>query len=167
MSDGSCPKCGTARDLARTHCAACGLAHDRMAAFARARDDVPAALVRAWDDAVAGWDDVRRHDELLRLATQHDAFAWAAARYRERVRARPDDAVGTERLDRVKRAAEATLLANAAARQRRAPEPYRNTMMLLGLMIIAIVAGLAYAIARGSGKPELPDRVPVPPGATK
>ena len=166
MGEASCPKCGTARDTARTHCATCGLAHDKMAAFEKARDEVPDALGQAWERAVASWDEPARHDELLRLVTQHDAYAWAAARYRERIKARGDDTVAQEQLDRVRRAAEATLLANAAARERKAPEPYRYTMAILALMIIAIIAGLVYAMARGSGDPSAPRR-DLPPPVTK
>jgi len=168
VGEASCPKCGTARDAARTHCATCGLAHDKMAAFEKARDAVPDALAQAWERAVGSWDETARHDEVLRLAAQHDAYAWAAARYRERLKARADDEVAGEQLDRVRRAAEATLLANAAAaRQKNTPEPYRSTMVLLAILIIAIIAGLVYVTARGSGDPPPPRRELVPPPVTK
>lgn len=166
MAD-DCPKCGAARDETRTHCPKCGLAHAKMTAFAKTRDDVPASLAAAWQRALDGWDDPARHDEVLRVVTQLDAYAWAAAHYRDRLQAKPDDAVATHQLDRVKRAAEATLLANAATRAKKLPEPYRNTMVVLGIMIIAIIAGLVYALARGRENPDVPARVPVPPQSTK
>ena len=162
----SCPKCGTARDDARTHCKSCGLAHAKMTAFAAARDAVPDVLGAAWQRAVGSWDDRAAHDELLRLVTQHDAYAWAAARYRERVRAAPEDAVAQQQLDRVRKAAEATLLTTAAARQARTPSPYRGTMAVLGILIILIIALLVYAVARGPSSDGAPRRDP-PPGATK
>ena len=149
----SCPKCGTARDDTRTNCKSCGLAHDKMTAFAAARDAVPDALGAAWDRAVAKWDDTAMHDEVLRLVTQHDAYAWAAARYRERSREQPDDEVAKQQLERVRKAAEATLLSTAAAkRQAKLPEPYRASMAVLGLLIILIIALLVYAVARGGAK---------------
>lgn len=163
----ACPKCGTPVIPARTHCATCGLAHERMAAFATLRDDVAEPLTNAWQRAVEAWDERARHDEVLRLVTQHDAYAWAAARYRDRLKDHPGDAVGTEQLERIKRAAEATLVANAAVRDTSTPGPYRNTMLILAIFILAIVGGLIYAMVRGSGKPDMPHRRVSPPGSTK
>jgi hypothetical protein len=163
----SCPKCATRVNPARTHCATCGLAHERMAAFAKTRDDVAEPLTNAWQRAVEGWDERARHDEVLRLVTQHDAYAWAAARYRDRLKEQPGDAVGTEQLERIKRAAEATLVANAAVRDTKTPGPYRNTVLILVVFILAIVAGLIYSMVRGSGKPDMPHRRLQPPGASK
>jgi hypothetical protein len=163
----ACPKCGTARVETRTSCAKCGLAHEKMAAFEQARDAVPEALTTAWDGAVASWDDSAKHDELLRLVTQNDAYAWAAARYRDRMRERADDAIAKAQLDRVRRAAEATLAATAAARPSRVPEPYRRTVFLLGILIIVIIAGLVYRIARGRTSEPVPDRAPIPPHVKK
>ncbi|MDQ3337933.1 MAG: hypothetical protein M4D80_22450 [Myxococcota bacterium] len=165
MGEG-CPKCGAARDDARTSCAACGLAHDKMAAFEKARAAVPDALGLAWDRAVENWDDKAHHDEVLRLVTQHDTYAWAAARYRDRLRAKPDDAVATAQLERVRRAAEATMMANAASRKVKTPEPYRATMAILALLIIMIVAGLVYAMSR-TGDADEGRRDPTPPGQRK
>ena len=161
-----CPKCGAARDEARTNCATCGLAHAKMEAFARQRDAVPDALALAWSNAVARWEDSTRHDELLRLVGQHDSYAWAAARYREQLRAIPDDAIASAQLDRVRRAAEATMMANAATRQAKQPTPYKGTIAILGLLIILIVAGLVYAMARTSDEPAGVGE-PVPPGQRK
>ncbi len=165
MRDG-CPKCGTARNATRTSCASCGLAHDKMAAFEQSRDAVPDALTQAWDRAVEAWDEPARHDEVLRLVGQHDTYAWAAARYRDRQRALPDDAVAKAQLDRLRRAAEATMMANAATRQAKTPEPYRGTIAILGLLIILIIAGFVYAISRG-GDGEDGRSDPTPPGQRK
>lgn len=165
--DAACPKCATRVNPARTHCATCGLAHERMAAFAKSRDDVAEPLTNAWQRALEAWDERGRHDEVLRLVTQHDAYAWAAARYRDRLKERPGDAVGTEQLERIKRAAEATLVAHAAVRESKVPSPYRNTMLILAVLILAIVAGLIYAMVRGGGKPDMAHRRASPPGATK
>lgn len=160
-----CPKCGTTRDEARANCRTCGLAHDKMAAFDQAHLAGSDVLARAWQHTTEHWDDLARHDEVLRLATQNDAYAWAAARYRERTKATPGDAIAREQLDRVRRAAEATLVANALARPSKTKEPYRGTMAILGLLIIAIIAGLVYVIARGD-QPGAPRR-DMPPAHAK
>jgi hypothetical protein len=165
VGEASCPKCGTARDDARTHCASCGLAHDRMGAFAQARDAVPDALGEAWQRAVAAWDDRARHDELLRLVTQHDAYAWAAARYRERLKERADDAVAQQELQRVRKAAEAQLLSTGTNRRVNIPKPYRRTLAMLGLLVFMILALAIYALAT-RGRSDAP-REHAPPGATK
>lgn len=139
-----------------------------MAAFQTARDAVPEALTSAWQQAVEHWNEPARHDELLRLVTANDAYAWVAAHYRDRIKADADDMIARDQLARVRRAAEATLVTSAAAaRHARLPEPYRNTMVILGILIIAIIAGLVYAMARDGGKPDLPVREPVPPSTTK
>ncbi|HLL23577.1 MAG TPA: hypothetical protein VK427_15675 [Kofleriaceae bacterium] len=161
----SCPKCGTARDARRAHCATCGLAHVRMAAFAKVRDAVPDVLTVAWQRVLERWDDPARHDALLRLITQHDAYAWAAARYRERLDARGDD-VARAQLERLRRAAEATLLVTAAARRTETATPYKNTIAVMILLVIVLVAGLVYVMARGSKQQVVPSREPVPPSET-
>ena len=61
-----------------------------MEAYAKTRDaSVPEAVAAAWDRALEGWDDAGRHDALLRLVAQHDAYAWAAGKYRDAKRAVP------------------------------------------------------------------------------
>lgn len=138
-----------------------------MEAFAAARDaGAGDVLAQAWQAATEHWDDEARHDEVLRLANQHDAYAWVAARYRERAKQFPDDKSSKEHLDRVARAAEAALVAGAFKRKDGAPSPYRNTMAILGLMIIAIIAGLVYVAARGN-EPSKPRRDPNPPTQAK
>ena len=159
-----CPKCGAARDAARTNCKTCGLAHAKFDVFAQERDAVPDALALAWSNAIKRWEDSARHDELLRLVGQHDSYAWAAARYREQLRATPGDPIATAQLDRVRRAAEVTLMANAATRQAKQPAPYRATFAILGILILMIIAGLVYAMARDDDDTPAPTSDPVPPG---
>jgi hypothetical protein len=154
----SCPKCGSPRRGERA-CPRCGLAAERMEAYASTRDaSVPDVLVAAWDRAVEAWDAAERHDVLLRLVAQHDAYAWAAAKYRDAKRAAPAspspfrsypdhavDAIADRQLDRMRRAAEATLFASASAREERGRSPYRATTAILSMFIFAIVAGLIFA----------------------
>jgi hypothetical protein len=119
---------------------------------------VPEAVAAAWDRVLEAWDDAERHAALLRLVARHEAYAWAAARYRDAKRAVPVspapfrrypdhavDAVADRQLDRMRRAAEATLLAGASAREARGRSPYRAATAILALLVVAIVAGLVFA----------------------
>jgi hypothetical protein len=139
--DARCPKCGAPRrgDAA---CAGCGLAAARMADFAEARDaSVPGPVHEAWAHAAAAWEDPARHDELLRQVASRNCYAWAAGRYRARL----PDAIAERQLDRLRRAAEATLLATATVRPDAEMRPYRVTRGVLAFLIAVIAAGLLYA----------------------
>ena len=139
-----CPKCGAMRKADATACASCGLAVEKMAAFESARDaSVPEVLHDAWARVLEAWDDPARHDELMRLVAANNCYAWAAGRYRTRP---TDDPIARRQLERVRRAAEATMLASATVREKAQPMPYRATTAVLAMMIIAIVAGLFYAL---------------------
>jgi hypothetical protein len=119
----------------------------KMAAFSATRDaTIPDALIAAWDLAVASWDVPARHDEVLRLVAQHDAYAWAAARYRTRA----GDPVGDRELERVRKAAEVALLATQTKRPARTG---RVIAVVLLVVTVAVLGGLLYftVIARGQG----------------
>jgi uncharacterized Zn finger protein (UPF0148 family) len=137
----TCPKCGAPRGAAGA-CARCGLAAERMAAFEDARDAaVPEAVREAWAHAIAAWSEPARHDDVLRQVAAHNSYAWAAARYRTRGR----DPIAQRQLDRLRRAAEATLLASATVRPDTAARPYRATAGVLAVLVAAILVGLIYA----------------------
>jgi hypothetical protein len=110
---------------------------------------VPDVARAAWERARAAWDDPAAHDELLRLTNLHGCYAWVAARYRE-VRGDGDalDPVADRQLDRVRRAAEAALLASGTPRAAPQNKTYRSTVLLLGLIMIMIVIGVVYAMYR-------------------
>jgi len=150
----ACPKCGALLGDAAA-CPACGLAVARMAAYVDARDAAVSPAVReAWTRATCAWDDAARHDELLQQAAAHDAYAWAAGRYRTR----GGDAIARRQLDRLRRAAEATLLASATARRDVTVRPYRATRRVLAILLATIAAGAVYAtLVRG----------PVPPASVR
>ncbi|MEO8699543.1 MAG: zinc ribbon domain-containing protein [Kofleriaceae bacterium] len=155
-----CPKCGAARSDVAAACTKCGLVAARMETYAKDLDaSIPEVLIAAWARAVESWDDPARHDEILRLATQHDAFAWVAARYR----ARGDD----RQLARIRKAAEATMFATATTRKDSSPRPYRALTAVLIMLIIAAVGGLLYAMMmRGGDAPAesaTPNATPAPP----
>jgi len=154
-----CPKCGSARRAGATACASCGLAVARMAAFSDARDAaVPDAVREAWAHAAEAWSDAARHDELLRLVATHDCYAWAAGRYRTRT----GDPIAARQLDRLRRAAEATLLASATVRPDPAAKPYRAAIGVLAILIVVIVVGLLYAVIRAPASPSTPARALAP-----
>jgi hypothetical protein len=146
-----CPKCGAALRDGAPACATCGLAAARMAAYVDARDAaIPEPLREAWTRATGAWSDPAHHDEVLRLVATHSCYAWAAARYRTR----GSDPVAARQLDRLRRAAEATLLASATVRPVAAARPYRATVGVMAILIAAIGVGLIYAaVARESSAP--------------
>lgn len=121
-----------------------------MAAYTEARDAaVPEVVHQAWARATAQWSDPAVHDELLRLVVTNNCYAWAAGRYRTR---EPADPVAQRQLERLRRAAEVTLLASAAVRPDAGSRPYRSVGSVLAVLVVVIVAGLLYAtVIRGRG----------------
>lgn len=155
MAELPCPKCESLRRDPRGACPRCGLAADRMASYAKDTEAaIPDVLTAAWDRAVETWDDPARHDEVIRLVSQHDAFTWAATRYRTRA----GDPIGDRQLARVRKAAEATLYASATARKDNAPKPYRALTAVLIMLIVAAIAGMLYATVMRDNTPAEPDR---------
>ena len=146
MGVDACPKCGTACTPGATACKKCGLATERMESFARAQQaSIPDALGLAWERVLEQWEQPARHEEVMRLVTQHDAYAWAAAQYRSRA----GDPVADKQLERVRKAAEITMLATSARKDDVATRgPYRNTIFLLVAMVVLIVGALLYAWVR-------------------
>lgn len=163
----SCPKCATPlKSPGLAACAACGLAVARWRSFSAERDEKVAEPLRAaWDRVVARWDDETRHDTLFELVTEKGEYGWAAGRYREQARDRPGDAIAARQIDRIKRALEATLLVSGTARDKPQPSPYKNLVTMLGVLIVVLLVGVAYAFikSRGSDDPGPTQPVPVQP----
>ena len=101
----------------------------------------PAVVVTAWDDAVAHWDEPARHDALLAAVVSTTTFAWAAAKYKERT----GDPIADKYLERLRKAAMATMMVTATPRPDDAKVPYRNTMLVLVVLLILIGVGVIYA----------------------
>lgn len=122
-----------------------------MSAYIEARDSaVPEPVHQAWSRATAQWDDAAVHDELLRLVVTNNCYAWAAGRYRTR----DADPVAQRQLERLRRAAEVTLLASAAVRPDASKGPYRSVGSVLAVLVVVIAAGLLYAtVIRSRGAP--------------
>lgn len=102
--------------------------------------NVPEPVKTAWEDAVAHWDDPVKHQALLGLVAQHNCFAWAAARYKERT----GDPVADKQLERLRSSAVATMFAQASGRTKDAPQPFRQTLLLLAALLLALVLGLVF-----------------------
>lgn len=137
-----CPKCGATRRGEQAACPGCGLASSRMAGYTEVHEpEVPEPVRAAWARVADAWSDPARHDELLRQAAAHRCYAWAAGRYRTR----SGEPIADRQLDRLRRAAEATLLAGATVRRDAAASPYRATVVVLALLVAAVVVGLVYA----------------------
>lgn len=153
----TCPKCGaTPTEVA---CPKCGLATDKMDAFARKLDaDVPTAVRAAWDtlDAPDAWDRDERHAAFMRIVVDENAFAWAAQQYRTKM---PDPRAETM-LARVRKAAEAKLVATASAR----PEPktifHSVKILVAGAAVMVIALLLLLQFVRGKQHAEQPVKAP-------
>jgi hypothetical protein len=92
----------------------------------------------AWERVSETWADAALHDELFKLAVKHNCFAWVAARYREK----GDDPIAKGQLERLRKAAVAALYVTAAARPSKDKTPYRSTLVVLIVLVLAMVVGL-------------------------
>jgi len=100
---------------------------------------VPEPVQAAWDDAVAHWDDPAKHATLLGLVAKHDAFAWAASRYKERA----GDAVADKQLERLRSSAMAAMFTTSTPKKDES-QPYRTTLVLLAALLLILVLGLVF-----------------------
>jgi hypothetical protein len=100
---------------------------------------VPHEVLDAWREARAAWSDPARHDRVLRVAGQHDAYAWLATRYREA--GRREDVIARERLALVQRAAELTLLVATMRGGTDTAQPYQATRRLLFMLLGVLALG--------------------------
>lgn len=157
-----CPKCGAAQRTGAKACASCGLATERMATWKSERDlAVPAEVKAAWEAVLEAWTSDATHDALFNLIAARGEYGWAAGRYREQARERVGDRVAPKQMDRIRRAIEATMVVSATARDRPAASPYKNTAMLLAVLIIVLAVGMAYMFIKS--RRSAPDDPPPPP----
>jgi hypothetical protein len=121
---------------------------------------VHAAVEAAWERVVEQWDDQARHDSFLGLVAQHSEFAWAAGKYKERA----GDAVADKQLEKLRKAATATMFATASKKPGEDP-PYKRTMVIFIVLIVMLVIALVGVKIMHDTRPR-PDepvrRTPVP-----
>lgn len=141
MSDGVCPKCGTAPREGAAACVRCGLALSRWGSFEAAPPPHPALDV-LWPELEEHWEDDARHARLLEVASTSDGLDVAAARYGEILRRRPGDARATAAMGRI-----AFLVEQLHAMQSRAPRIEARTVRTVRGAAWAMVLVLAAAIA--------------------
>jgi hypothetical protein len=126
-----------------------------MADFARDQgQQAPAEVVAAWQAVTGAWSDVEAHDRFVRAVAAAMSYPWAAQRYRDALRLRPDDRLAAEQLARLARMAEATLFASGTRKAPEAARPYRGAIALLVVMLVLIVVGVGAAILGSSLKEE-------------
>lgn len=159
-----CAKCGTALRDGAGACASCGLAVSKMATYSEKEIDVGPAIKAAWARVIASWDDEARHDALFRLVAETGEYGWAAARYREQAKSRPDSPIATKQQEKLRRAIEATLIVSATTREKPQAAPYKSTLTMLGVLVIMLIIGMFYLFIKSRGTPAHDDDQP--PGAT-
>jgi hypothetical protein len=107
---------------------------------------IPEPVLDAWQRAEASWDDPAHHDALFRAAAQHNCFAWAAGRYKTRA----GDPIASVRLAKLRRAAEAALLATATVRPSADNRHLRSIFILVASLALAVALALVLAyVIRG------------------
>ena len=145
-SDERCPKCDAPRSATLPACPRCGLAASHAAAWKVADAEAPtASLGAAWAACEAAWDDEARHEQAAAAAFATSDYGWLAKRYREVLRARPDDPVATARLEVLTRRAQAALMATATPKPERAT---RKFPMVALIVVVAAIAGTALYAAQ-------------------
>lgn len=92
----------------------------------------------AWEAVTETWSDSAKHEALFKLAVADNCLAWVAARYRER----GDDPIAKEQLERLRKAALASMMVKATERQANAKTPYRSTFIVLGCLLLAMLLAL-------------------------
>lgn len=112
-------------------------------------EQVPDALTAAWERTVEAWDDPALHDKLLGLVATHNAYAWAAARYKSRG---DDDAIAVKQLGRVKRSAELVMFSRPEKEAKNSA--YKGTFTFLAVLLLLLVALVVFAILYQGASPE-------------
>lgn len=92
----------------------------------------------AWERVTEDFTDLARHEELFKLVIKDNCLAWAAARYRER----GDDPIAKDQLERLRKAAVASMMVSAAARDAKPKTPYRSSLIVLICLIVAMLIAL-------------------------
>jgi len=102
--------------------------------------DVEGPLQQAWREAQGAWESAAAHDKLLAVARSQNGYVWLASRYRKR--AERGDEIAQQRLARVKRVVELSVL--FARPEREEPTPYRSLTRMLMMLAILFAIGFAF-----------------------
>ncbi len=118
---------------------------ERWSTFAANEEAKVTAPIRfAWTQLDENWHEETRHSAMLQLAAKHNVFAWVAKRYREK--AKTGDELAAQQVEKLRKQAEATLMAGAAART---DNRKRNSYIALGIALV-ILAVIGYVIYSGT-----------------
>lgn len=145
----ACPKCQRERLPGEDACARCGLLVARWQGFAVEEPTHP-ALEEPWQKLQTEWHDDAAHTRFLELASSVDGLDVAAAKYRRRQLATPDDEKAAKGLSRAVNMAQTLYKAKAAAeRPPRAPVILKIVgTMFAGLILLAAIYVVVVTVAR-------------------
>ncbi len=99
-----------------------------------------ANLEAAWTKTTLEWASPAAHAELFRLVHLHDAWVWAARSYREYAKAHTGDEIAQRQLKKLT----GYLMVTLAPRAKPMRNPYRATVSILVMMMLALGAGAAF-----------------------
>lgn len=115
---------------------------------------VDEAVSAAWDKVNEDWTNQSRHDALLALAVEKQAFKWLATRYRER----KGDPIADAQLARIATAAMATMMASSASKGGTDAHaaPYRRALLWMVALVVMLAFGLIAAKLMAVAPPPAP-----------
>lgn len=105
-----------------------------------------ANLEAAWMQTTSEWTNPAVHDELFRLVHLHDAWMWAARSYREYAKAHAGDPIAARQLKKL----QGYLMVTLMPREKPVRNPYRATISILVMLMLALGAGTAFTRLAGS-----------------
>lgn len=144
-----CPKCQRERMPGEDSCARCGLLVARWEGFA-AEEPTHPALDEPWRALGASWQDEAAHKRFVELAASVDALDIAAALYRQRQRAVPDDTRAADGLARAVSMAQ-TLYVTRAELERVPGTPVALRLfgtLFAGLILVAAIWAIVLIVRR-------------------
>lgn len=133
-----CPKCRHERQPGQDACARCGLLVARWEGF---QPELPSLepVDRAWAELLASWSDEGAHRRFLELAAQVDGLDVAAALYKQRSLAEPDDGRAREGLARAVTLAQERYAARARDSIEDSYTRIRNVILVCAAVVTAVV----------------------------
>lgn len=160
----ACPKCQRERMPGEDACARCGLLVARWEGFAVEEPTHP-ALEEPWKKLEASWSDDAAHSAFLELAATVEGLDVAAAKYRRRKLAAPEDDKAERGLQRAVSMAQTLYVAKAKAeRPPRAPMILKIVgTMFAGLILLAAIYVVIVTFAQRPNNEDARTRSPSSP----